>query len=151
PKEIEFAFGAPNDPYGFKPTDIVVDFDGSMYIADWADGQRPRRGRGRIYRISYVGQPGDKPKEQLKGPDWLDANSYYERCRAQHALERRGREALTELADHIKKDHFGYQGRMHAVWITAKIEGPKAVGKLLEIAKSDPASQVKAQAIRAIA
>lgn len=40
-KEIEFASGAENDPYGFKPTDLVVDRDGSLLIADWADGQRP--------------------------------------------------------------------------------------------------------------
>ena len=55
-KEIDFAAGAQNDPYGFKPTDVVVDRDGSLLISDWADGQRPKRGRGRIYRISYVGR-----------------------------------------------------------------------------------------------
>jgi len=55
-KEIEFAAGADNDPYGFKPTDLVVDRDGSLLIADWCDGQRPKRGRGRIYRIRYVGE-----------------------------------------------------------------------------------------------
>src|SRR4051812_16158900 len=45
-KEADFAAGAGNDPYGFKPTDLVVDHDGSLFVADWADGQRPRRGRG---------------------------------------------------------------------------------------------------------
>src|SRR5204862_7947912 len=54
-KEIEFAAGAENDPYGFKPTDLVVDRDGSLLIADWADGQRPKRGRARVYRVQYVG------------------------------------------------------------------------------------------------
>jgi hypothetical protein len=28
--EIDFAAGADNDPYGFKPTDLVVDRDGSL-------------------------------------------------------------------------------------------------------------------------
>ena len=57
-KEIEFAAGAENDPYGFKPTDLVVDRDGSLLIADWGDGQRPKRGRGRIYRIEAIANPG---------------------------------------------------------------------------------------------
>ena len=52
-KEIEFAAGAEKDPYGFKPTDLAVQGDGSLIVADWADDQRPRRGRGRIYRIAW--------------------------------------------------------------------------------------------------
>ena len=28
-----------------EPTDLVVQRDGSLIVADWADGQRPRRGR----------------------------------------------------------------------------------------------------------
>ena len=54
-KEIDFAAGAANDPYGFKPTDLVVDRDGSLFVSDWCDGQRPQRGRGRIYRIRHTG------------------------------------------------------------------------------------------------
>src|SRR5437868_2249781 len=60
-KELDFAAGAPRDPYGFKPTDLVVHSDGSLFIADWADGQRPRRGRGRIYRVRYTGKKGERP------------------------------------------------------------------------------------------
>ena len=48
PQEIDFAAGAANDPYGFKPTDLVVGQDGSLFVSDWADGQRPKRGRGRV-------------------------------------------------------------------------------------------------------
>src|SRR5262249_37491415 len=51
-KEHEFASGAANDPYPFKPTDLIVDHDGALIVVDWADGQRPKRGRGRIYRIT---------------------------------------------------------------------------------------------------
>ncbi len=47
-KEADFAAGAPNDPYGFKPTDLVVGRDGSLFVADWADGQRPRRARAHL-------------------------------------------------------------------------------------------------------
>jgi len=33
-KEIEFAAGAANDPYGFKPTDLVVQRAGTLMVAD---------------------------------------------------------------------------------------------------------------------
>ena len=69
--EIEFATGAENDPYGFKPTDLVVERDGSLIVVDWADGQRPQRGRGRIYRIAYVGDER-APAEQPTRPDGVD-------------------------------------------------------------------------------
>jgi hypothetical protein len=52
--ETEFAAGAANDRYGFKPTGISIQCDGALMVSDWADGQRPKRGRGRIYRISYA-------------------------------------------------------------------------------------------------
>src|SRR5207247_4294704 len=58
--EIEFAAGAANDPYGFKPTDLVVQRDGTLMVADWADGQRPKRGRGRIYHVAYAGDGAAK-------------------------------------------------------------------------------------------
>src|SRR5262249_52748329 len=96
-KEIEFAARAPRDPYGFKPTDLVVARDGSLFVADWADGQRPRRGRGRIYQVRYVGKPGVPPapgEARPPGADealpLLDSESSFERCRAQAVLERRG-------------------------------------------------------------
>ena len=70
-KEIEFAAGAENDPYGFKPTDLVVDRDGSLLVADWADGQRPKRGRARIYRISH-GTPTRSDNAEKVPSDDLD-------------------------------------------------------------------------------
>ncbi|RLT01864.1 MAG: hypothetical protein DWI21_18095, partial [Planctomycetota bacterium] len=95
-KEIEFASGAENDPYGFKPTDLVVDRDGSLLIADWADGQRPKRGRARIYRVQFVGQehfPARAKPRQIENlphdlAGWfeqLNSESYYERLEAQLA------------------------------------------------------------------
>jgi putative membrane-bound dehydrogenase-like protein len=60
-KEIEFASGGDGDPYGFKPTDIIVDRDGSLLVSDWCDDQRPKRGRGRVYRISWTGAKPAEP------------------------------------------------------------------------------------------
>ena len=58
-KEIEFAAGDPKDPYGFRPTDIVVQRDGTIMVSDWADGQRPKRGRG--YQDERQNQDTRKP------------------------------------------------------------------------------------------
>src|SRR5262249_50229390 len=67
-EQIVFAQGAPDDPYGFKPTDVIVDGDGGLVVADWGDGQRPKRGRGRIYRITSrqpaPHEPVDRPPGQ---------------------------------------------------------------------------------------
>src|SRR6185436_18705127 len=89
-KETEFAAGAPNDPYGFRPTDVIVDRDGSLLVSDWADGQRPKRGRGRVYRIQYEGG-------KSKPTRGLDSESYLARIEAQSEFERRGRAGLTDL------------------------------------------------------
>ncbi len=55
-------------PTDFNPTDIVVQRDGTMMISDWADGQRPKRGRGRIYHIAYAGKPSSGGDSQNR-PD----------------------------------------------------------------------------------
>jgi putative membrane-bound dehydrogenase-like protein len=152
PKEIDFAAGAPTDPYGFKPTDLVVDHDGSLLVSDWADGQRPRRGRGRIYRICWAGSgAGDKTPGPEQVLARLDSGSYQERCQAQGALERRGKEGLAAVAAALKKNQLGVRGQLHAVWILAKVGGTEAVEDLFALAKTDPDPGVQAQAIRALA
>jgi putative membrane-bound dehydrogenase-like protein len=160
--ETDFAAGAATDPYGFKPTDLVVHSDGSLFISDWADGQRPRRGRGRIYRVHYAGKKGEKPPPPVKERAlpaqlgeliaWLDSHRYIERCRAQQAIERRGKDGLAVVALALKKGRLGVHGRLHAVWITARSTEPgAAVEQLLALASTDSEPRVQAQAVRAIA
>ena len=138
-QEIEFAAGASNDTYPFKPTDVIVQRDGTMMVSDYADGQRPKRGRGRIYHIAYVGQDSN-PVNKATG---LDSESYHERCQFQAAIERAGQKPSLQ--------GLGPRGRLHAIWALAKMEGPKAIDDLLHMAKSDPEPSVRAQALRAIA
>jgi putative membrane-bound dehydrogenase-like protein len=136
-KETAFAAGAPDDPYGFRPTDVVVDRDGSFLVSDWADGQRPKRGRGRVYRIQYEGA-----KSQPAAG--LESESYHARIEAQTEIERRGRDGLNNL----QFDRMNVLARLHAVWVFAHAGDWKA---LLEIAARDPDSRVRAQVVRAIA
>ena len=160
-KEIEFAVGAANDPYGFKPTDLVVQRDGTLMVSDWADGQRPKRGRGRIYHIAYGGDgaaqktPRAKTTPKDAGPDhWfaqLDSGSYYERCDAQAALERLGRDGWKAMTEELSKKRIGVRGRRHAIWALAHMDGRRAIDDLVRLAASDPEASVRAQAVRAVA
>ena len=136
-KETEFAVGAPNDPYGFRPTDLIVDRDGSLLVSDWADGQRPKRGRGRIYRIQYEGEA----RPLARG---LDSPSYLARVEAQTELERLGRAGLRDL----EFEKLGMLGRLHAVWLIAQAGDRE---RLFEIAQHDPDVSVRVQAVRALA
>jgi putative membrane-bound dehydrogenase-like protein len=140
-KEIEFAAGAPDDPYGFRPTDIIVDRDGSLLVSDWADGQRPKRGRGRVYRIQYEGSRV-RSSHQREG---LDSESCFARMDAQLEIERRRRAGVTDLKR--KLEGLGVMGRLHAVWVFALAADSKT---LLEIAERDPEARVRAQAVRAL-
>jgi putative membrane-bound dehydrogenase-like protein len=157
-KEIEFARGADRDPYPFKPTDLVVERDGSLLVADWADGQRPMRGRGRIYRITCT------DKEARSGPplnlpraaplsQWvhrLDSASHHARCEAQAVIEGRGREGRRALQEALDRGRVGRRCRLHAVWILARA-GAGERERLLALAGKDPDPGVQAQAVRAIA
>jgi putative membrane-bound dehydrogenase-like protein len=146
-KEIEFAVAAENDPYGFKPTDIVVQRDGALMISDWADGQRPKRGRGRIYRVT----PTEAAKAPEKPATGLDSESYSERVDAQLALEHKGADGLKAVRQMLADEKLGPRGRMHAVWILAHLGGAKAIDELFEMVSEDRDAAVRVQAVRAMA
>jgi len=164
-KETDFAAGASTDPYGFKPTDLVVDHDGSLLVSDWCDGQRPKRGRGRIYRISATGQPKATAAHIITATtrddtliDLLSSASHHQRQAAQIAIELRVKTAggdaqklLQDLQRSMKNQSTTALGRLHAVWIIAHsgVESPTDI--LLGLAHADPDPRVRAQAIRAVA
>ncbi|HKB01709.1 MAG TPA: HEAT repeat domain-containing protein, partial [Gemmataceae bacterium] len=143
-KETEFAAAAENDPYGFKPTDLVVQRDGALFVSDWADGQRPKRGRGRIYRIT----PTEMPKATEKRLTGLDSESYAERVDAQLALEQQGPTGLKAVRRMLADGKLGPRARSHAVCLLAR-DG--AIEELFKLAESDPEPAVRVQAVRAIA
>jgi putative heme-binding domain-containing protein len=152
PAEVEFATGADGDPYGFKPTDVIVQRDGSLMVSDYADGQRPKRGRGRIYHIAYVGGAERDTRRQFADAlAMLDSESYFERCDAQATIERAGEKGLKSLTQALAAGEIGLRGRLHAVWILVHLQGALAIEPLFAIARSDPEPSVRAQAVRAIA
>lgn len=156
-QEVEFATGAATDPYGFKPTDIIVDHDGSLLVSDWGDGQRPKRGRGRIYRIAPAVETKVSPPVLTEKADLpallvqLDSPGSYARIAAQSALEDRRAEGLAAVNEALRKKSVGPVGRMHAVWILAMVGGQASLPDLFVLAESDADLRVRAQAVRAIA
>lgn len=147
-KEIEFASGADTDPYGFKPTDLVVDRDGALFVSDWADGQRPKRGRGRIYRITYVGDKVDAPKKTNAS---IDSESYFERLSDHDQIIRGGKQGLAQVRLALKTKDISERARLRAVWLLVQLQGAKALDELFDLLTTDADPRVQAQAVRAIA
>ncbi|MEX2026371.1 MAG: PVC-type heme-binding CxxCH protein, partial [Pirellulaceae bacterium] len=154
--EIQFAAGATSDPYGFKPTDLIVDRDGSLVVADWCDGQRPKRGRGRIYRIRRADAAAVAHTPTPQSLDGLlvqlNSESYYLRHEAQDAIAATGASGLEAVRQALTgKGRLNVHGRMHAVWILA-LDGQQASrDKLIEMAGHDADLRVQVQAVRALA
>ena len=156
--EIEIAHGAEGDPYGFKPTDILVDHDGSVLVCDWADGQRPHRGRARLYRIRSKpdavkeGAVESAAPRTLSTPallEQLDASSYHARYRAHREGRRRGEPLRQALSDAMQAGTLGPRGRGHAVWLLA--HGDEPTETLFAIASNDTHWAVRQQVVRALA
>ena len=165
-QEVDFAAGSPDDPYGFKPTDLVVDYDGTLLISDWCDGQRPKRGRGRIYRISVAGKSTTtlvvnsmlQNTSDEKLIKLLGSPSHHQRFVAQIEIERRvqsegerGNKTRRRLRASMKNRELNALGRMHAVWIIAHCAVENTIDDLLDVAGTDPDSRVQVQAVRAVA
>jgi putative membrane-bound dehydrogenase-like protein len=61
----------------FRPSDVAVGTDGSLYIADWYDpivgghAMRDKKGYGRIYRITPKGRKLQRPKLDLSSTNGL--------------------------------------------------------------------------------
>jgi putative membrane-bound dehydrogenase-like protein len=155
--EQDFAAGDAEDPYGFKPTDLVVMQDGSLMISDWADGQTTGRGRARIYHVRYVGQRpgGDEAAAAPHSSDAqitaLDAPGYHARFAAQRRIEAAGDAGLVRLREALDRDVLKARGRDHAVWALSHLAGPQALDELFALLEGDPAAAVRVQAVRAIA
>jgi HEAT repeat protein len=121
-------------------------------VSDYADGQRPKRGRGRIYHIAYVADAKPVIPQPSSDPlAMLDSDSYIVRCDAQATIERAGEQGLKTLTGALAAGRIGPRGRLHAIWILVHAQGARAIEPLFAIARSDPDPPVRAQAVRAIA
>ena len=141
----------------FRPSDIAVGTDGSLYIADWYDPvigdhqTQDTSAYGRIFRIT----PKDK---QLTLPV-LDFNTLdgqiaallnpatHVRFMAWTRLKEQGESALPSIKKLLKSENPLYQAR--AIWLLPYLgeEGLKTVDKLL---KKDENPHIRVTAFRAL-
>jgi len=114
----------------FRPSDVTVAPDGSIFVADWYDPgvgghQMGDQQKGRIYRIAPEGISYSVPEFNLSSPEGaveaLKSPNMNLRARAWlklHAWETEAEQALTEL---WKSGNLRYRAR--ALWLLSKLDG----------------------------
>lgn len=129
-----------DDPW-FRPVDLQLAPDGSLYIADFyspiiAHYEVPLthsmrdHGHGRIWRVSYVGdngKSGSKAPDLTQAPvneliDFLSDENLMIRVHATHQLVHRiGQKAVQPIRSKMAGDLDAKQ-RAHALWVLARLD-----------------------------
>jgi putative membrane-bound dehydrogenase-like protein len=115
----------------FRPSDVCIAPDGSLFVADWYDPgvgghQVGDLGRGRIFRLA-------PPKSKYKNPSYdlttvegaleaLQNPNLSWRYQAWQALQKQGAESETAL-NNLFETHENPRMRARAFWVLAKMEG----------------------------
>ncbi len=158
-----------DDPW-FRPVDIQLAPDGSLYVADFynkiighyeVDLRHPGRDRerGRIWRISYVGTDEQHPVKAPRIPDLSQANvdqligflandNLTVRVQATHQLvERIGERCVPMLRSILADQKSSPFQRAHAIWVLTRLGHPD----MILPAFKDPSELVQVNAVRAAA
>ncbi len=151
-------FALPSEVTSFRPIDLAVSYDGrTMFVADWGMGGWGKKDEkvGRIFAITYKGEVETRPRgkdsdsiaEQIKQ---LDHPSFNERMRAQAALIKQGRAAMTAVKAALANPKTDPVALRHLIWTVDGIAGGTPEGAaVLTSAFHSPHADVRAQAARA--
>ncbi|MFT5906236.1 MAG: putative membrane-bound dehydrogenase-like protein, partial [Cryomorphaceae bacterium] len=143
----------------FRPSDIVVGTDGSIYISDWFDPtvgghlQNERGGIGSIYRITPVGKKLKTPKydfNTLEGSvTALNSPAVNVRYKARKHILSAGNKSEAEILASLKKEFKNCNKFTQArrLWLIAEL-GDAAFAE--EVMKSSPSTDVKLAAYRSL-
>ena len=138
----------------FRPSDVCVAPDGSLFIADWYDPgvgghQVGDLNRGRIYRIAPPGSKYqvapvklDNPEEAVKV---LENPNLATRYLAWEKLHSWGEKAIPALEKMYQSDNLRYKAR--ALWILSKLPGKGL--EYINQALKDKNEDIRVTAIRA--
>jgi putative heme-binding domain-containing protein len=159
------------DDRWFRPVDIALAPDGSLYVADFYNCiighyevplPHPRRDRehGRVWRVTYKGTPDQKVKKPRKMPDLtkLDAAALVEklgdsnltvRTLATNELtDRIGPSALPSVEPALASEKSAVQ-RSHALWVVERLRGLTA-GEIDRL-RQDPKPIARTHLLKALA
>lgn len=152
--EIEYILEGVQDQW-FRPADVTVAPDGSIFVADWYDPgvgghQMGDQQRGRIYRIAPQDTPYEIPDYDLNtlegSIEALKSPNMNLRARAWLRLHERGEEAEQVLAGLWNSgDNARYRAR--ALWLLSKLEDNGQ--DYIDQALSDPNSDLRITGLRA--
>lgn len=140
----------------FRPSDVAMGTDGTIYIADWYDPvvgghqMQDKKGFGRIYRITPKGKALQPPKIDLttiKGQIETFRNPAINvRYLGFLALKQQG-DAVVDPIQDLLKDENPYI-RARAIWLLAQL-GQKGIGIVESLLKNRD-SMIRATAFRAL-
>lgn len=141
----------------FRPSDVAVAPDGSLFVADWYDsvvggGGMDHPGSGRIYRILPKGHDGKYriPSFDFGSPDGLlqglRSPCVSSRARAIQRIWRYGEEAIPMLAPFAKSEDRVLRARVLYMLGTLGPDGQKHVRQALR----DPDPEFRILALRSI-
>lgn len=114
----------------FRPSDVTVAPDGSLFIADWHDPgvgghQMGDLEKGRIYRVAPPNTPYEIPEYDLSTAEGaikaLQNPNLAVRYQAWTALHEKGAEAEEALVELWTSENPRYRAR--ALWLLSKIDG----------------------------
>lgn len=135
----------------FRPDDVTVAPDGSLFISDWYDGgvgghKAEDISRGRIYRLS-TGQAYNPTKFEVETAEGAsmgllsdNMDVFYQSWQKMSSLGKDAEPFLTEL---IEK---GGTAKARALWLGARI--PEKGGEYVNMALSDKDAKFRIQGIR---
>jgi putative membrane-bound dehydrogenase-like protein len=137
----------------FRPSDLTVAPDGSLFVADWYDPgvgghQIGDKQRGRVYRIAPTGTP-----YKIPAPDFSTAKTAVEALKSANmdvqyqawtTLHEMGKEAESALLKLWKSENPRFRAR--ALWLLAKIEGNSK--KYIKEAIKDNNSDIRITGLR---
>ena len=139
----------------FRPSDVGVAPDGSLFVADWYDPgvgghQVGDLGRGRIYRIAPPDTPYQIPQYDLASSagaiEALQNPNLSVRYLAWQKLNSLGEAAEEELVS-LFKTHENPRIRARALWLLSKIPGKGE--RHIHAALQDPLADIRIVALRA--
>ncbi|MDZ7692335.1 MAG: PVC-type heme-binding CxxCH protein [Balneolaceae bacterium] len=138
----------------FRPSDVTVAPDGSIFVADWYDPgvgghQMGDQQRGRIFRIAPEGIPYSTPEFDLSTPqgaiDALKNPNHNLRARAWLKLHNWGSEAEEVLVGLWNSENAQYRAR--ALWLLSKLDEQGT--NYIDQALADPNPDIRITGLRA--